>query len=73
MCSIDRRPAAHHRVLAAGRRRGSPAVDVGPGERLLARAGDDHRADCLVALQVENGAPQLVERLRVQRVQTSAG
>ena len=62
---------AGERVLAAaGRRLHRQLVDVGAGdERLLAGAGQDHDAHALVLLQLEDRAAQLVERLRVQRVE----
>ena len=72
MCSIEiEHVLPGDRVLAAaGRRLRRQLVDVGPGdERLLTGAGQNHRADAVVALQLEDGAPQLVERLRVQRVE----
>ena len=50
-------------------------VDVGAGdERLLAGAGQDDDAHAVVVLQIEDRPPQLVERLRVERVEhLSAG
>ncbi len=62
---------AGERVLAtAGRRLHRQLVDVRAGdERLLARAGHDDDADAFVLLEIEHRSTQLVERLRVQRVE----
>ena len=62
--------AAHRVLAAAGRRLHRQLVDVRAGdERLLARARHDHDPDAVVVPQREDRAPQLVERLRVERVQ----
>ena len=56
----------------AGRdgRLGGQLVDVGTGdERLFARAGDDDCADCVVGLEIERDAPQLVERVAIEGVE----
>ena len=45
-------------------------VDVGPrDECLIASARQDYRAHAIVLLQIQDGATQLVDRVRVQRVE----
>src|SRR5207244_6811847 len=62
--------AGERGLAAAGRRLHRELVDVRAcDERLFARAGHDDRAHILVTLQIEHRAAQLVNRLRVQRVE----
>src|SRR6185295_5082189 len=62
---------AGERVLAAAHRRlHRQLVDVGAGdERFLSRAGQYDDADVVVPFELQDDAPQLVHRLRVQRVE----
>ena len=63
--------AAAARALGAVRRVARELMDIRSShERLVAGAGHDDAADRVVVLKIEDCLPELVERRRVERVQT---